>query len=221
MFYRNFFQGKFTIDTNNGVLKVADTLDREQTSAYNLIVEAWDNYQFGYTSGESRNAFKQIMWVYTHILHIGLSIVRFDRTILASDRYRHCILLKTMTHAFAQGDDFWHKRQRSAVRSPAHRVCCRHWVSRSRRYDLADKSYGRGRPEHGQRSRNVFNRGRQRARSVSTSHNNNNNNNNTIYCRHSRTRFGNVFSVYRPVQKGGFWGFKPSPPLLKKYNLCF
>ncbi|XP_060850417.1 cadherin-23-like [Rhopalosiphum padi] len=54
-------QGKFTIDTNNGVLKVADTLDREQTSTYNLIVEAWDNYQFGYISGESRNAFKQIM----------------------------------------------------------------------------------------------------------------------------------------------------------------
>lgn len=55
------FQGKFTIDTNSGVLKVADTLDREQTSTYNLIVEAWDNYQFGYVSGESRNAFKQIM----------------------------------------------------------------------------------------------------------------------------------------------------------------
>lgn len=59
--YRDSFQEKFTIDTNNGVLKVADTLDREQTSTYNLIVEAWDNYQFGYVSGESRNAFKQIM----------------------------------------------------------------------------------------------------------------------------------------------------------------
>lgn len=54
------FQGKFTIDTNSGMLRVADALDREQTSAYNLIVEAWDNYQFGYVSGESRNAFKQI-----------------------------------------------------------------------------------------------------------------------------------------------------------------
>jgi len=60
-FYHDSFQEKFTIDTNNGVLKVADTLDREQSSTYNLIVEAWDNYQFGYVSGESRNAFKQIM----------------------------------------------------------------------------------------------------------------------------------------------------------------
>ncbi|XP_050524905.1 cadherin-23 [Daktulosphaira vitifoliae] len=54
-------QGKFTIDTNTGILRVADVLDREQLSTYNLIVEAWDNYQYGYVSGESRNAFKQIM----------------------------------------------------------------------------------------------------------------------------------------------------------------
>lgn len=54
-------KGKFTIDINSGVLKVADILDREQINTYNLIVEAWDNYQFGYISGESRNAFKQIM----------------------------------------------------------------------------------------------------------------------------------------------------------------
>ncbi|CAH0391322.1 unnamed protein product [Bemisia tabaci] len=52
--------GKFAIDPNTGILTVADKLDREQTSSYNLIVEAWDNYQFGYASGESRNAFKQL-----------------------------------------------------------------------------------------------------------------------------------------------------------------
>ena len=38
-------------------------LDREQQSAYTLIIEVWDNYQFGFTAGESRNAFKQIRFV--------------------------------------------------------------------------------------------------------------------------------------------------------------
>lgn len=55
-----FFQGKFAIDPNSGVLSVADKLDREAKDSYMLVIEAWDNYQFGYLSGESRNAFKQI-----------------------------------------------------------------------------------------------------------------------------------------------------------------
>lgn len=53
-------KGKFSIDAESGVLIVGDNLDRELASSYTLIVEAWDNYQYGYTSGESRNAFKQI-----------------------------------------------------------------------------------------------------------------------------------------------------------------
>ncbi|XP_046672662.1 cadherin-23 isoform X2 [Homalodisca vitripennis] len=52
--------GKFQINPETGMLNVSDRLDREQQSSYMLIVEAWDNYQFGYSSGESRNAFKQI-----------------------------------------------------------------------------------------------------------------------------------------------------------------
>ncbi|XP_046962418.1 cadherin-23 isoform X2 [Vanessa cardui] len=54
-------QGKFLINADTGALKVSDWLDRESQSVYNLVVEAWDNYQFGYLSGESRNAFKQII----------------------------------------------------------------------------------------------------------------------------------------------------------------
>jgi hypothetical protein len=42
---------------------VSDKLNREEQSTYMLIIEAWDNYQFGYASGESRNAFKQIGYV--------------------------------------------------------------------------------------------------------------------------------------------------------------
>ncbi|XP_064550681.1 cadherin-23 [Drosophila montana] len=53
-------QGKFTIDADTGVLTVADKLDRETKNFYNLVIEAWDNYQFGFLAGESRNAFKQV-----------------------------------------------------------------------------------------------------------------------------------------------------------------
>lgn len=56
-------QGRFSIDPDTGVLSVNDRLDRETVSSYSLIVEAWDNYQYGYASGESRNAFKQITYV--------------------------------------------------------------------------------------------------------------------------------------------------------------
>ncbi|CAG9785729.1 unnamed protein product [Diatraea saccharalis] len=54
-------QGKFLINPETGALTVSEWLDRETQPAYNLVVEAWDNYQFGYLSGESRNAFKQIV----------------------------------------------------------------------------------------------------------------------------------------------------------------
>ncbi|CAD0199964.1 unnamed protein product [Chrysodeixis includens] len=54
-------QGKFLINAETGALTVSDWLDRETQSTYNLVIEAWDNYQFGYLSGESRNAFKQIV----------------------------------------------------------------------------------------------------------------------------------------------------------------
>lgn len=52
-------QGKFAIDPETGVLSVADKIDREKKSSYMIVVEIWDNYQFGANNGESRNAFKQ------------------------------------------------------------------------------------------------------------------------------------------------------------------
>lgn len=52
-------QGKFAIDPESGVLKVVDKIDREVKSSYMIVIEIWDNYHFGATSGESRNAFKQ------------------------------------------------------------------------------------------------------------------------------------------------------------------
>lgn len=52
-------QGKFAIDPETGVLRVIDNIDREKKSSYIIVIEIWDNYQFGAASGESRNAFKQ------------------------------------------------------------------------------------------------------------------------------------------------------------------
>lgn len=54
--------GKFMIDADTGVLMVADDIDREEKNAYMVVIEVWDNYQFGYLSGESRNAFKQFLY---------------------------------------------------------------------------------------------------------------------------------------------------------------
>ncbi|XP_037943445.1 cadherin-23-like [Teleopsis dalmanni] len=54
-------QGKFSIDADTGVLTVTEKLDRELKDFYMLVIEAWDNYQFGFLAGESRNAFKQIL----------------------------------------------------------------------------------------------------------------------------------------------------------------
>ncbi|KAF5304330.1 hypothetical protein FQA39_LY09709 [Lamprigera yunnana] len=53
-------EGKFSVDQDTGTIKVVESLDRETKRSYLLILEAWDNYQFGYNSGESRNAFKHI-----------------------------------------------------------------------------------------------------------------------------------------------------------------
>lgn len=52
-------QGKFAIDPESGVLKVVEKIDRELKNSYMIVIEIWDNYQFGAASGESRNAFKQ------------------------------------------------------------------------------------------------------------------------------------------------------------------
>lgn len=53
-------QGKFSLDAETGVLKVSDKLDREEKASYLLVIEAWDNYQYGFNNGESRNAFKHL-----------------------------------------------------------------------------------------------------------------------------------------------------------------
>ncbi|CAG0889558.1 unnamed protein product [Cyprideis torosa] len=54
---------KFRIDPITGAIFVADRLDREETDLYQLIVEAWDNWDNRLHGGQSRSAFKQIRYV--------------------------------------------------------------------------------------------------------------------------------------------------------------
>ncbi|XP_034949613.1 uncharacterized protein [Chelonus insularis] len=53
-------QEKFIIHPETGAISVANKLDWKIKNSYLLIIEAWDNYHFGYSTGESRNAFKQV-----------------------------------------------------------------------------------------------------------------------------------------------------------------
>lgn len=46
---------------------MADKLDREQMSLYKLLVQAWDNYDYGFSTGESRKAFKTLTIVITDV----------------------------------------------------------------------------------------------------------------------------------------------------------
>ena len=43
-----------------GEIHVSSPLDREEQSSYNLLVQAYDNYQYGFTTGDSRNSFIQL-----------------------------------------------------------------------------------------------------------------------------------------------------------------
>ena len=52
--------GKFRIERDSGVISLAQPLDREQQRHYALIIEACDNYDLGYSTGESRRAFTQV-----------------------------------------------------------------------------------------------------------------------------------------------------------------
>lgn len=47
---------------------MANKLDREEVSHYNLLVQAVDNYEYGFVTGESRKAFHQI---YVKILDVN------------------------------------------------------------------------------------------------------------------------------------------------------
>ncbi|KAH7637786.1 cadherin-23-like protein [Dermatophagoides farinae] len=59
--------GKFKIDRETGSIIVADHLDREQIPFYKLLVQAWDNYEYGFSTGESRKAFKTLTIVLSDV----------------------------------------------------------------------------------------------------------------------------------------------------------
>lgn len=46
---------------------MTDHLDREQIPFYKLLVQAWDNYEYGFSTGESRKAFKTLTIVLSDV----------------------------------------------------------------------------------------------------------------------------------------------------------
>lgn len=56
------FGGQFKIHPDTGELSTgSEPLDREVQDKYTLIVQAYDNYHFGFTTGESRHSFAQVV----------------------------------------------------------------------------------------------------------------------------------------------------------------
>ena len=56
------YGGQFQIHPDTGELSTGSMpLDREVQDKYTLIVQAYDNYHFGFTTGESRHSFAQVI----------------------------------------------------------------------------------------------------------------------------------------------------------------
>ncbi|OQR73271.1 cadherin-23-like, partial [Tropilaelaps mercedesae] len=74
--------GKFKIDKDTGIITVAALLDREDIPQFTLIVQAWDNYEAGVGTDQSRRSFKQIT--------IHLSDVNDERPVFVRQAVGEC-----------------------------------------------------------------------------------------------------------------------------------
>lgn len=52
--------GVFVLDKRSGWLKLAGLLDREKKADYELLIQVIDNYELGYSNGDSRRAYKRL-----------------------------------------------------------------------------------------------------------------------------------------------------------------
>ena len=64
---------RFKIHPETGELTVEENLDREEQASYNLIVQAYDNYQYG----ECKSLFFRNKYCFKVIFFIGFTIVIF------------------------------------------------------------------------------------------------------------------------------------------------
>lgn len=52
----------FVFPHSQGLISVAAPLDREDIPQFTLIVQAWDNYEAGVGTDQSRRSFKQVKY---------------------------------------------------------------------------------------------------------------------------------------------------------------
>ena len=57
----------FSIDSQSGEITLTRSLDRETREVFTLLVQAWDNYQHGYSAGQSRNSWAQLTVIVTDV----------------------------------------------------------------------------------------------------------------------------------------------------------
>lgn len=60
--------GVFTLDKQSGWLRLSAPLDREHKAEYELLVQVLDNYELGFTNGDSRRAFKRL---HVHVIDVN------------------------------------------------------------------------------------------------------------------------------------------------------
>lgn len=72
-----------------GSITVASPLDREEKDTYTLVVQAWDNYDYGFSTGESRKAFKQV------------NASNFNQLMCSTVKDRNCTLAKSSEFFFS------------------------------------------------------------------------------------------------------------------------
>ncbi|GAB6026551.1 hypothetical protein CHUAL_012969 [Chamberlinius hualienensis] len=77
--------GKFSINPGTGVITVTETLDRENRDRYILVVEAWDNYDVGHLTGESRKSFKQVSVFVTDKNDQTPELVKLDNCVVVTE----------------------------------------------------------------------------------------------------------------------------------------
>ena len=78
----------FKIDPSTGQITLAQSLDRETSSRHSVLVQAWDNYQHGYSAGQSRNTWAQLTIIVTDVNDEAPEFVENDQSCVTISEFQ-------------------------------------------------------------------------------------------------------------------------------------